>query len=426
MILLGEIPRCRSYDKKCEEKNEEKRLKRQTICDKNPQCSYCPISPPQLKPDTDDLALVVEPEITATIAPLENISNMTETASEETPVVEINDADESKKSGKLIERNIIIENDDDVQYYRGYIEPSSNITTIIRLTNLINNTNIVNMPTTLNNTNINNIHVFNNKSSVEGGKFGLGYDENGSCCYSMKPGSCKQTTSGLKCRHKKTKVCGRQCTKKVIHSRKSMCNQVPYWPYMLCPQQMPNYYPNYFPNYPTFNNNNNDEFDDDDDLPLFPEDDELENVESGWIVHQEKCKIVSDDGLQITNCTDKNIEFDHPYARNSLDDQNKRKARHAGKMSQQSHHQQFQQFQQPPFMPYQMMQPVFVPIYMPPYLMPPQQQMPYYPQQMPMPPFNAEEYYDEPNVEARDSNQYRHSRKHAKKIPIIVEHDDEL
>lgn len=43
-----------------------------------------------------------------------------------------------------------------------------NVTTIIKLTNLINNTNIVHVPTSINNTNINNIN-FNDTEAISEG-----------------------------------------------------------------------------------------------------------------------------------------------------------------------------------------------------------------------------------------------------------------
>jgi hypothetical protein len=141
---------------------------------------------------------------------------------------------------------------------------------------------------------------------------------------------------------------------------------------------------------------------------------------------------VSEDGLHITNCTDKNVEFEHPYARNSVDNNSgKRNPRHA-----RNGHKIIQQQQQQQFYLYQMMQPVYfqpIPMYMPPvqyYPMPQYYQQPsmnsYYPQQMPLPPIDTESYYEEPMIEIREVNPYKNSKKHSKKHPIVVEHDDEL
>lgn len=120
----------------------------------------------------------------------------------------------------LIKRNLIIEGNNETHYYKGYLEPFSNITTIIRLTNIINNTNEINMPTTVNNTNVNNVHIFNNKSSETGGNFGMGYTKEGSCCFKVQPKSCTTSTSGPRCHHKRSKVCGEQCTARIIHAKR--------------------------------------------------------------------------------------------------------------------------------------------------------------------------------------------------------------
>lgn len=386
---------CEIKEDDCEEKKNQKILE---ICQENSDCEFC--SEQELEEPAHDESLVVDPEIVPTLNP----------QTEVTP--EIIEADlsaiteESPKKDvieKLIERNIVIENDNEKKYYRGYVEPSSNITTIIRLTNLINNTNIVNVPTTLNNTNINNIHIVNNKSVTEsGGKYGLGTVEAGPCCWLMKPGSCKKTTMGLKCSHKKTKVCGKQCVKEMIYPSQNPCGNIPQWPYVIC---------NNMPYYPTYEDVN----EDDDQMSLFPEDDELENPDSGWIIMQEKCKIVSEDGLHITNCTDNDLEFDHPFARNSIDDSHKRNPRFAV-------HNQQNQMQHP------IMQPMYVPVipvYIPQYFLP-QPMMASYPQQLPLPPMENSQYFEEPIIESKASNPYRKSKKHAKKHQIVFEHDDEL
>ncbi|XP_070500760.1 uncharacterized protein [Chironomus tepperi] len=420
----------------CEKINNERIVKRQKICEENINCSYCNFDSLPEVSTLNETNLVIQPEIIPTLSPPSEVSAEKSISINETITIDadistvtenqpINEND--KKSAKLIERNIVIANDNETHYYRGYVDPSSNITTIIRLTNLINNTNVINMPTTLNNTNINNIHVYSNKSSNNGGKFGLGYTEEGSCCWTMKPGTrCKKTTVGPKCEHKKVKVCGKQCTKKMIH-QKNPCNSIPQWPYVICQQQMnPGfspypYYPQYSPpTYPQFE----DDFDDDDDLPLFPEDEELLKAESGWVVMQEKCKIVSEDGLHISNCTENNIEFEHPYARNSIDDQQKRTVRHAGKIPQNMPTQNMP----PQFYGYPMMQPIYlqpIPIYIPQYY-PPQPLMNNYPQQLPFPPLDTDQYYEEPIIQQKALNPYKKSRKHAKKHPIVIEHDEEL
>lgn len=417
---LEALPKCNDNDEECAEKD---RKKRQTLCEKNPSCCGKLISG---ELDDNEEPLEVDPEVVAPIT------------------VERNDKLEAPAK-KLIERNIIIENDNETQYYRGYVESGANVTTIIRLTNVIKNENIINMPTTLNNTNINNVHVYQNRTSEEGGKFGLGYTEKGSCCLAVEPKRCKQSTAGTKCHHKKQKVCGRQCTSKVIHPKKNDCSYTPQWPYVICPNnqhQQPGFYPpnnpgyyppsnpgfypgnqGFYPGYYPQNPPAIDEFDDDDDLPMFPDDDLLENPESGWVVGPEKCKIVSEDGLQIFNCTNKGVEFEHPFARNTASEPIKREARHA------NYHSGFpspnQMMQQPMMYPvmYQpiMMQPM--PVFYPPYYGQPQQMNYYQAQQIPQPPVDDFSENDETNEIPSFEKPRKHSRKHH---PIVMEIDEEL
>lgn len=428
LVELENIPTCEADDKDCEINSAMKREKRQTLCETYPNCSYCgALIPGDLEYDE------VVPEVV-----------------EPTYEINLNSTDEDGNAPEelrsqptwLIERNIIIENDNETQYYRGYVESGANITTVIRLTNMINNTNIINMPTTLNNTNINNIHIYQNKSSESGGKFGLGYTEQGPCCFNVGPKSCKQSTAGTKCRHSRKKVCGRQCTKKVIHPQRNPC--IPQWPYMGCqPNQFqpppPSYnpgfypppqgYPGFYPQIPQLPNELDDD-DDDDDLPLFPDDEELDNPDNGWIVGPEKCKVVSEDGLQISNCTQKGVEFDHPFARNTASEPIKRNVRQA------NYHggQQNQMMQQPALYYPVMFQPIYiqaVPMFVPQYYAQPQQQQPpnfYGPQQLSIPPYADQDTYYIKDEESNDINAYqekprKHSRKHH---PVVMDIDEEL
>lgn len=388
-------------------KNEERKEKRNAICALNSECRYC-----------ENVESEVEPEIVPTLNPPINHDKETSDVDSENELLELvkpplNEINiDERMPANLIERNIVIENDNETHLYRGFIQPASNITTIIRLTNVIENNNIINVPTTLNNTNINNIHVYSNKSSNKGGKYDLGYTEDGPCCWTLKPASCKTTTIGLKCRHKRAKTCGPQCQKKVINSNRAQCMQIPQYPYMICPpnQQIPwNSEP------PTFDSN--DSFEDDNDMPLFPEDDELENEESGWVVHQEKCKIVSEDGLQITNCTDARIEFENPYARNSMDSETSpRQTRNAVNYKSDRRKKSLQ------FQPMMFPQPMYIPVFMTPYNMMQQAPMNYFmPQQLPMPPIESSLYFEEPDFNRKES---KTSKKHIKKI-IMEHHDDE-
>lgn len=420
LVELEVIPKCDDKDEKCGVTNEKKRKKRQTLCQTYPNCSYCGTLIPDDLTENDEPNEVDDQTI--------NIADIVEPNFY--PANETNDPPR-----KLIERNIIIENDNETQYYRGFVESAANITTIIRLTNLINNTNIVNMPTTLNNTNINNIHVYQNKTSNQGGKFGLGYDENGSCCYSSEPKSCKQSTTGPKCRYKKHKVCGRQCTRKVIHPKRNGCNNIPQWPYVACPpNQQPQFnpgfypppqYPGFYPPSPPQGGFDNDDYDYD--SPTFPDDEELENPESGWVVGAEKCKVVSEDGLQISNCTGKGVEFEHPFARNTVSEPIKRhtrNAKHPGAPIYQN------QMMQPMMMPvmYQpvYLQPVFMPQYAPQYYQQQPQGYNYYqPQQIPQPPFH--DSLDDTDQESEEVITTKKLRKQAKpRHPVLTDDDDEL
>lgn len=422
---LESLPSCGENDENCNEMNEKKRAKRQTLCESNPSCGFCgtPIV------DKGSLENAIEPEI---IDAFEIPSNSSD--------------EDSSQPRKLVERNIIIENDNETQYYRGYVESAANITTVIRLTNLINNTNIINMPTTLNNTNINNIHVYQNTSSGEGGKFGLGYSEKGSCCYAVQPKSCRQSTAGLKCRHSRRKVCGRQCTQKTIHpnSNRNPCSRIPQWPYVNCQQAQPQYqpgfnpgffqppaYPGYppqgYPGYPSqgfppsFNLGGDSEDDDD-----FPTDEELEDPESGWVVSPEKCKVVSEDGLQITNCTKEGFEFEHPFARNTVGEPIKRNTRQANYADESPGYQNQWQGQAMP-MYYPMYQPVYVqpmPMYMPQYYPPPPPIATYYqPQQISAPPLESFESDEEIFEEIPHKQRKKHVKKHH---PVVMDIDEEL
>lgn len=424
---LENIPTCGVNDGKCNDSHKQKVEKRQTICEANPSCKYCET----LIDDSGSMEGVVDPEIIDAIE------------------IPSNSSDEVLPPRKLVERNIIIENDNETQYYRGYVESAANITTVIRLTNLINNTNIINMPTTLNNTNINNIHVYQNSSSGEGGRYGLGYTEKGSCCYSVQPKDCRQSTAGLKCHHRRQKVCGRQCTQKIIHAggQRRPCRSIPQWPYTSCPQNTPQYqpgfnpgfspgfyqqppaYPNYpppdYPSYPSPFNFDDDDEDDEDDFPMFPTDEELEDPEGGWLVSAEKCKVVSEDGLQIVNCTRKGFEFEHPFARNTVNEPTKRSVRQASYYGGSSQYQMPQQGM-PMFYP-MMYQPVYVqpmPMYMPQYFAPPPPIASYYqPQQISAPPVEPFESDDE-SIEINPQHQ---QRRHAKKRhQIVMDVDEEL
>ncbi|XP_058121163.1 uncharacterized protein LOC131285032 [Anopheles ziemanni] len=91
-----------------------------------------------------------------------------------------------------------------------------NVTTVIRLTNIVNNTNNIHMPTTINNTNVNNIHVYANLTEQGDDPF----EQDEPCCTVVRPKSCQTSTQGVHCKHRKFQTCGPQCTAKVVHIQK--------------------------------------------------------------------------------------------------------------------------------------------------------------------------------------------------------------
>jgi hypothetical protein len=256
-------------------------------------------------------------------------------------------------------RDIIIEGNNETHHYRGIIESGANVTTIIRLTNVIENKNYIDMPTTLNNTNVNNIHIYNNHSSETGGKFGLGYTKDGPCCYSIKPKNCRLTSAGEQCKNQRKKVCGKFCKSRVIRHTQMKHNhpQIPYQMPMqnfYYPQQFP-FYPQQMPQIPYFMPQNYDSYDEDEDV-----DEEIvvfNKNDKEWIKVAEKCKIVSEDGLKIFNCTDD--EYEHPFAANINTDVNgARVRRHKKHISNHKEDHESSYYPQPIYYP--------VPVYMQP------------------------------------------------------------
>uniref|UniRef100_A0A182W0Y5 Uncharacterized protein n=1 Tax=Anopheles minimus TaxID=112268 RepID=A0A182W0Y5_9DIPT len=97
-----------------------------------------------------------------------------------------------------------------------------NVTTVIRLTNIVNNTNHIHMPTTLNNTNVNNIHVYTNLTEAADTES----KPEPACCTAVRPKTCQTSTQGIHCKHHKFQTCGPHCTSKVIHIQKrTRCNR---------------------------------------------------------------------------------------------------------------------------------------------------------------------------------------------------------
>lgn len=260
-------------------------------------------------------------------------------------------------------RDIIVKSDNETVHFLGRVESSgANVTTIIKLTNIIENKNFIDMPTILNNTNVNNIHIINNRSSDEGGKFGLGYTEDGPCCYLVKPKNCKQTTMGTQCSHHRKKLCGRECNSRVIHQQsRSKC--IPQWPYYNnCYQHgnSPNFYPPQFmpPMMPQPKPIiNDDEYDD------YFNSEQDDDDDSNWKNVAEKCKVVGEDGIIIKNCS----ESSNPFVRSRSSGKSKRHLNHKTNNPDYEDSQEISYQQQPQIIYYPI--PVYVqpmPMIMPP------------------------------------------------------------
>lgn len=114
-------------------------------------------------------------------------------------------------------RTIIVESDQNVDKFET-INAAGNITTVIRLTNIINTTSSF--------TDLPQVDNGNDKLMNEtGGEFGLGFNANGSCCFAVHPKTCTSTSSGRRCHHRREKVCGKLCTARVIHAQvRKRCN----------------------------------------------------------------------------------------------------------------------------------------------------------------------------------------------------------
>ncbi|XP_063710168.1 uncharacterized protein LOC134838553 [Culicoides brevitarsis] len=117
-----------------------------------------------------------------------------------------------------VNHNWIVQGEDTHFTHNRRYHPASNVTTVIKLTNHINNTNIVNVPTHINSTNVNNITIYTN-SSENFGDFGFGVTKDGPCCMVVKPRTCHTGPMGIRCHHKRHKMCSMQCTSRIMHVR---------------------------------------------------------------------------------------------------------------------------------------------------------------------------------------------------------------
>ncbi|XP_063708438.1 uncharacterized protein LOC134837055 [Culicoides brevitarsis] len=162
------------------------------------------------------------------------------------------------EENNVINRNFIVQNGNgtedrfSVKHLAG-----ANYTTIIRLSNIINNTNIVKVPTVVNATNINNIKIFANSSAENDGPFGLGFNNKSEpCCFAIHPKTCRPSLDGgYRCHHRRHKMCSNQCKSRQMHVQarnrcvsekgcqrkvayvpepRVTCSYVNYWPYVNC------------------------------------------------------------------------------------------------------------------------------------------------------------------------------------------------
>uniref|UniRef100_A0A182PUU1 Uncharacterized protein n=1 Tax=Anopheles epiroticus TaxID=199890 RepID=A0A182PUU1_9DIPT len=117
---------------------------------------------------------------------------------------------------KSLDRTVIVHphDEEDEEENSVHYRVPVNVTTVIRLTNVVNNTNHIHMPAVVNSTNVNNIHVYANLTKPAKD------DAKERCCTVVGPKSCQTTTEGVRCTRDRFKSCGPQCTSDVIHVQK--------------------------------------------------------------------------------------------------------------------------------------------------------------------------------------------------------------
>lgn len=114
-------------------------------------------------------------------------------------------------------RTIIVENDQNVDKFQTN-SAAGNVTTVIRLTNIINTTGSISDLPAVDGGGVDLVNE-------TGGEFGLGANANGSCCYVVHPKICTSTSNGQRCHHRREKMCGKICTAKVVHVQaRKRCN----------------------------------------------------------------------------------------------------------------------------------------------------------------------------------------------------------
>lgn len=115
----------------------------------------------------------------------------------------------------LFEQDVVVQGINDTGY-------RMNTTNIIRLTNEIRNIidyRIEDVKTLSQN----NINGNMDLSSKVGGKFGLGFNQNGSCCIVVQSSAaCSEHSfsASTTCHHKRHKVCGQGCTARVMYAKR--------------------------------------------------------------------------------------------------------------------------------------------------------------------------------------------------------------
>ncbi|XP_032293723.1 uncharacterized protein [Drosophila virilis] len=114
---------------------------------------------------------------------------------------------------ELTDEPLLVQGVNDTSYVAP-AQPALNTTNIIRLTNEINNI----IKTKIQGRNEVNVKVHQNVSQV-GGRFGLGYNEQGSCCYVVRRERiCEHKEH---CReHSRHRVCGERCQARVMHAKR--------------------------------------------------------------------------------------------------------------------------------------------------------------------------------------------------------------
>lgn len=128
-----------------------------------------------------------------------------------------------------------------VHRFEHQFHPGQNLTTVIEIKNVVNNTNHVNAPVNITSHDARQHSVKPNQSGSQkltnstsesspspttelppsnattGGKFGFGFTDQGSCCLAIRPKSCRASSSGMRCHHRRHRTCGPQCTARTIH-----------------------------------------------------------------------------------------------------------------------------------------------------------------------------------------------------------------